>query len=184
MPCSPCAQIQPPFKVTWISYAQMKLTVMACRFWILGRGHTKKTGNRNATAISENCYQPELNTCYWMEQRKLRKLHWKVSNMCSTQADNNSQKLWLRCCCQFPWCALGLTVLWSHRSERCPISSPPPIITSLQQAYMSITQQIPHHTHLDPEDGSKTSVSTYKTTDSYNPEDNIYNHRRQNLKIF
>jgi hypothetical protein len=26
------------------------------------RGHTKETGNRNATAISENCYQPELNT--------------------------------------------------------------------------------------------------------------------------
>jgi hypothetical protein len=30
----------------------------------LGRGHTKETGNRNATAISENCYQPELNTYY------------------------------------------------------------------------------------------------------------------------
>jgi hypothetical protein len=29
---------------------------------ILGRGHTKETGNRNATTISENCYQPELNT--------------------------------------------------------------------------------------------------------------------------
>jgi hypothetical protein len=30
----------------------------------LGRGHTKETTNRNTTAISENCYQPELNTCY------------------------------------------------------------------------------------------------------------------------
>jgi hypothetical protein len=40
----------------------------------LGRGHTKENGNRSATAISENCYQPELNTWYWMEQRKLRKL--------------------------------------------------------------------------------------------------------------
>jgi hypothetical protein len=39
----------------------------------LGRGHTKETGNRNATAISENCYQPELKICYWMELRKLRK---------------------------------------------------------------------------------------------------------------
>jgi hypothetical protein len=29
---------------------------------LLGRGHIKETGNRNATAISENCYQPELNT--------------------------------------------------------------------------------------------------------------------------
>jgi hypothetical protein len=31
------------------------------------------------------------------------------SNMCSTQADNNSRKLRLRCGCQFPWCALALT---------------------------------------------------------------------------
>jgi hypothetical protein len=28
----------------------------------VGRGHAKETGNRNATATSENCYQPELNT--------------------------------------------------------------------------------------------------------------------------
>jgi hypothetical protein len=27
---------------------------------LLGRGNTKETGNRNVTAISENCYQPEL----------------------------------------------------------------------------------------------------------------------------
>jgi hypothetical protein len=27
-----------------------------------GRGHTKETGNRNATGNSENCYQTELNT--------------------------------------------------------------------------------------------------------------------------
>jgi hypothetical protein len=39
---------------------------------IKGRGHTKETGNRNANAISENSYQPLLNTCNWMEQRKLR----------------------------------------------------------------------------------------------------------------
>jgi hypothetical protein len=31
-----------------------------------------------------------------------------VSNMCSTQVDNNSRKLRLRCGCQFPWCALAL----------------------------------------------------------------------------
>jgi hypothetical protein len=42
----------------------------------LGRGNTKETGNRNATAISENCYQSELNACYWTEQRKLRKRQW------------------------------------------------------------------------------------------------------------
>jgi hypothetical protein len=40
---------------------------------VLRRGHTEETGNRKATAISENCYQPDLNTCYWMEQRRLRK---------------------------------------------------------------------------------------------------------------
>jgi hypothetical protein len=45
----------------------------------LGRRRTKETGNRNATAISDNCYQPELNTCYWMEQRKLRKRQRKFS---------------------------------------------------------------------------------------------------------
>jgi hypothetical protein len=38
-----------------------------------GRGHIKETDNRNAAAISENCYQPQLNTWNWMEQRKLRK---------------------------------------------------------------------------------------------------------------
>jgi hypothetical protein len=30
------------------------------------------------------------------------------SNMCSTQVDNNSRKLRLRCGCQFLWCALAL----------------------------------------------------------------------------
>jgi hypothetical protein len=30
------------------------------------------------------------------------------SNMCSTQADKSSQKLRLRCGCQFPWCVLVL----------------------------------------------------------------------------
>jgi hypothetical protein len=39
----------------------------------LGRVHTKETGNREATAISENCYQIDLNTWNWIEQRKLRK---------------------------------------------------------------------------------------------------------------
>jgi hypothetical protein len=30
---------------------------------VLGRGHTKEIGNRNATVISENCYQPKL-SCF------------------------------------------------------------------------------------------------------------------------
>jgi hypothetical protein len=51
-----------------------------------GRWHTKETGNRNATAISENCYQPELHTCYWMEKRILRKRQCSFLNMrCSIQ---------------------------------------------------------------------------------------------------
>jgi hypothetical protein len=33
------------------------------------------------------------------------------SNMCSTQADNNSRKFRLRFGCQFPWCALALSIL-------------------------------------------------------------------------
>jgi hypothetical protein len=40
---------------------------------LYGGGHTKETGNRRETAISENCYQTELNTWNCMEQRKLRK---------------------------------------------------------------------------------------------------------------
>jgi hypothetical protein len=28
----------------------------------------------------------------------------------STQSDNNSRELWLRCGCQFPWCALTLSL--------------------------------------------------------------------------
>jgi hypothetical protein len=51
---------------------------------VLDRGHTKETGNRNATAISENSYQPELNTCYWMEQRKRRQRSF-LSFRCSIQ---------------------------------------------------------------------------------------------------
>jgi hypothetical protein len=35
-----------------------------CWDFPLRRGYTKETGNRKATAISDNCYQPELNTCY------------------------------------------------------------------------------------------------------------------------
>jgi vacuolar protein sorting-associated protein 13A/C len=30
---------------------------------LFGQGHTKETSNRNTTASSENCYQPELNAC-------------------------------------------------------------------------------------------------------------------------
>jgi hypothetical protein len=38
--------------------------------------------------------------------------------MCSTQADNNSQKLGLRCGCQFPWSALALAGLLKHFSYK------------------------------------------------------------------
>jgi hypothetical protein len=31
---------------------------------LLGQAHAKETGNCNATAISESCYQPELDACY------------------------------------------------------------------------------------------------------------------------
>jgi hypothetical protein len=69
---------------------------------LLGRGHTKETSNRNATANSENCYRPELNTCYWLEQRLLRTRQRSFLNM--------------RCGCQFSLFALALTVctqLWT-----------------------------------------------------------------------
>jgi hypothetical protein len=38
-----------------------------------GEGTPRKLAN----AISKNCYQPELNTCYWMEQRNSRK-DWEI----------------------------------------------------------------------------------------------------------
>jgi hypothetical protein len=52
------------------------------------------------------------------------------SNMCSTQADNNSRKLRLRCGCQFPWCALALIVTCCyelHKSPINPINNPNPV---------------------------------------------------------
>jgi hypothetical protein len=105
--------------------------------WILGRGHTKETGNRNTTVISENCYQPELNTCsrrfetfycvyLWTHVTAWSNPNWgngnivssrcaaPVNNMCSTQADNSSRKFRLRCGCQFPWCALALSVSYGR----------------------------------------------------------------------
>jgi hypothetical protein len=41
-----------------------------------------------------------------------------VSSMCSTQSDNNSRKLRLRCGCRFPWCDLALIHLstWNIRT--------------------------------------------------------------------
>jgi hypothetical protein len=55
----------------------------------LGRGHTNETGNRNATAVSKNCFQPELNTCYWMVQRKLRKRQRNSRKDWETQLSGN-----------------------------------------------------------------------------------------------
>jgi hypothetical protein len=55
----------------------------------LGLGHTKETGNRNATVISENCYQLELNTCYWMEQPKLSKRQRSSRKEWETQLPGN-----------------------------------------------------------------------------------------------
>jgi hypothetical protein len=43
------------------------------------------------------------------------------SNMCSTQADNNSLKLRLRCGCQFPWCAHALTAVTTKACYRVTV---------------------------------------------------------------
>jgi hypothetical protein len=86
---------------------------------------------RNATAISENCYQPELNTCYWMELLKLRKLR------CSTQADNNSRKLRLpvSLVCPRPkdYAAIAVSVFCNlkYRSSPCTLV---PIYVTLPQS--------------------------------------------------
>jgi hypothetical protein len=63
--------------------------ISAWNIKLLWRGHTKETGNRNATAISENCYQPELNACYWMEQRKLRERQRNSRKDWETQLRSN-----------------------------------------------------------------------------------------------
>jgi cytochrome b involved in lipid metabolism len=75
-----------------------------------GRAHIKETGNRNATAIFENCYQPELNTCYWMEQRKLRKRQrnmrgdWQ-NQFAGNEASHSCIAAW------FPWMRCFVTRL-------------------------------------------------------------------------
>jgi hypothetical protein len=68
------AHILLTFKILW-----------AVHSLILRRGHTKKTGNRNSIAISENCYHPEFSTCYCMEQRKLRKLRCRCHSVTCVQ---------------------------------------------------------------------------------------------------
>jgi hypothetical protein len=73
----------------------LKLDPLILFSWLLGllsRGHTKETGNRNATATFEIYYQPEMNTCYWLEQRIFEETA-PFSDLCSTQADNKSRKL-------------------------------------------------------------------------------------------
>jgi hypothetical protein len=48
----------------------------------------KETGNRNATSISENCYQPALNICYWMEQQRNGN---PVSSICTAPFSNGAR---------------------------------------------------------------------------------------------
>jgi hypothetical protein len=71
-----------------------------------GLGYTKETGNRNAIAISENCYQPELSN----GNAVFSICAGPFNNMCSTQADHSSRKMRLRCGCQFPPCSIGQMV--------------------------------------------------------------------------
>jgi hypothetical protein len=63
------------------------------------QGNWQPQRNRNCVSVCSICAAP-------------------FSNMCSTQADNNSRKLRLRCGCQFPWCALGL----NHWTDGQPAS--------------------------------------------------------------
>jgi hypothetical protein len=68
-----------------------------------GRVHSKETGNGNfrelLSAWVEHMFNAVSSICAA-----------PFSNMCSTQADNNSRKLRLRCGCQFHWCALALRI--------------------------------------------------------------------------
>jgi hypothetical protein len=63
---------QPQFPRTVISLSGIHVTEWNSANW----GNSNAVSsicNHHATVISENCYQPEWNTCYWMEQRKLRR---------------------------------------------------------------------------------------------------------------
>jgi hypothetical protein len=58
-----------------------------CYSYLVCKGEV--TPRKLATATSENCYQPELNTCYWMEQRKLRKQQRNSRKNWETQFPGN-----------------------------------------------------------------------------------------------
>jgi hypothetical protein len=91
------------------------------------------------------------------------------TSMCSTQADNNSRKSWLRCRCQFPWCALGLTlnVLLQNvlTAWDCPRHHTPclPIVIPVYTNGMSGATS-GHVTHCCIMLGLRASYSTYKDT--------------------
>jgi hypothetical protein len=94
-------------KVEFLSFYASCVAVFS--IWAAPSTLVMKTPRILATAISETCYQPQLNTCYWMEKCKLVSsvCASPFSNMCSTQADDNSRKLRLLCDRKFPRCALA-----------------------------------------------------------------------------
>jgi hypothetical protein len=100
----------------------------------LGRGTPRKL----ATATQPQ-FPRTVTTLSWTHVTEWSSANWgndnavssvsvaPFSNMCSTQADNSSRKLRLRCGCQFPWCALGLRVRIRFRLEVCiSVQLPPP----------------------------------------------------------
>jgi hypothetical protein len=79
----------------------------------LGRGHTKETGNRNATAISENCYRPKLNTLL-NGAAQIEETATQCPQFAQLPSVTCVQLRLIRilgnCGCQFPCCALALRI--------------------------------------------------------------------------
>jgi hypothetical protein len=101
-----------PRRNGWRQTANRKVTLT------LGEGTPRKLATATQpqfprTVISLSwTHITEWSSAYWGNDNTVASVSAALfSNMCSTQADNSSRKLRLRCGCHFPWCALALLIL-------------------------------------------------------------------------
>jgi hypothetical protein len=75
--------------------------------------HFKGEGTpRKQTTATQPQFPRTIISLSWTHVTEWSSANWgngnTVSSISAAQADNSFRKLWLRCGCQFPWCALGL----------------------------------------------------------------------------